>query len=133
MDHTVKAATPEQIQAHEAKKAAASQPPARQVLPEGFQSEKTIKLTIPVEFGGITYSEVSIRRLKGADFARLKSVAGDADAGLLSLVCSVPPQVLAEVDADDYLALAEEARGFLPQRLLQEVEQTSDNGQVSQQ
>ncbi|MEN9896042.1 MAG: hypothetical protein RIR97_1894 [Pseudomonadota bacterium] len=132
MDHTVKAATPEEIQAHEARKAAANQPPARQVLPEGFQSEKTIKLTIPVEFGGITYSEISIRRLKGADFARLKSVAGDADAGLLSLVCSVPPQVLGEIDADDYLALAEEARDFLPRRLMEEVAPTSDAGRSSQ-
>lgn len=131
MDTVVKAARPEEIEAFQARQAVADAK-AKQVLPAGFQSEKTIALGIPVELAGVTYAEVSLRRLKGADFARLKTI-GDSDLGLLALIADVPAPVLAELDGDDFLAISEAAADFLPLRLQEEAAPTSDNGQGSQQ
>lgn len=130
MDQVVKALKTEEIEAIQAKQAKADLK-AKQVLPAGFQSEKTIDLTIPVEFDGVVYGSISIRRLKGADFGKLKKIAGDEDAGLLSLVTDCPPQVLGELDADDYLRLADEARPFLPRSFLEGAAPTSASGQAS--
>lgn len=130
MDQVIKALKTEEIEAIQAKQAKADLK-AKQVLPAGFQSEKTIELKIPVQFDGITHTSISIRRLKGADFARLKKITGDEDTGLLGLITDCPPQVLQELDADDYLRLAEEARPFLPLSLLEEAAPTSANGQDS--
>ncbi|EHS49765.1 hypothetical protein PDO_2972 [Rhizobium sp. PDO1-076] len=132
MDQVVKALKTEEIEAIQAKQANVELK-AKQVLPAGFQSEKSIDLTIPVEFDGVVYSSISIRRLKGSDFARLKNAGADADAGLLSLIVSCPSPVLGEMDADDYLRLAEEARDFLPRSLRGEEEPTSADGRSSQQ
>lgn len=132
MDQVTKAATAREIAAAEARQVkSAPQEPARQILPEGFEAEKSIDLTVPVEFAGTLYERVSIRRLKGRDFLALQRMTGDEDTALLSIVTALPPEVIAEMDADDFVNLSEAAKDFLPQRLRAAADTISDAGQGS--
>lgn len=117
MDMVAKAATPEEIERVNARIARANLPPAKQQLPEGFQAETTLPLTVPVEWNGTIHSEVSIRRLKGRDFMALQRMTGDESVGLLSIVTGLPPEVIAELDADDFVTMSEAAQDFLPLKL----------------
>jgi hypothetical protein len=88
---------------------------------------------VPVQFDGVTYTEASVRKLKGRDFMKLREMAGDEDTGLLSIVTALPAAVIEELDADDFIALSEAARDFLPRSLQQAAGLTSDSGRGSQQ
>lgn len=111
-DKIVRAATPAEIAAAEARNA--PKPIAKQVLPAGFEAEKTVTLSVPVEFAGTVYSEVSIRKLKGRDFIALQKLAGDEDIALLTIITALPAAVIEELDASDFIALSELAQAFLP-------------------
>lgn len=128
MDTVVKAATPAQIAAAEARQTAPAAQ-ARQIAPAGFEGSKTIPLAVPIEHDGKRYETVTLRRLKGRDFSQLQRLGDDEDMGLLSLISDVPAEVLGELDGDDFMILAEEAKGFLPQRLQTAIEQISGSGQ----
>ena len=129
MDTIVKAASAEQLAAFQAGKV--EKPKAEQVFPDGFEAEKTIPLVVPVHFNDQVYREVSVRRLKGRDFLALQRLKGDENLGLLSLVCSVPADVLEELDAEDFITVSEAAQDFLPQSFRTAAEPTSDSGQDS--
>lgn len=123
----VKAATPAEIAAAEARNA--PKPVAKQVLPAGFEAEKTLTLCVPVEFNGTVYTEVSIRKLKGRDFIALQKMAGDEDVALLAIVTGLPAVVIEELDADDFVTLSEAAQGFLPRSFRAEAAPISADGQ----
>ncbi|MFB9951002.1 phage tail assembly protein [Rhizobium puerariae] len=132
MDQVTKAVSPQQIaEANQNAENATTRPSAKQVLPTGFEASKIIQLAVPVEHDGTTYQQVSIRRLKGRDFLKLREMAGDEDTGLLSIVTALPAAVIEELDADDFVTLSEAARDFLPQSLQQAAGQTSASGQDS--
>lgn len=127
MDTVVKAATPAQIAAAEARQTAPAAH-ARQIAPAGFEGSKTIPLTVPVEHDGKTYEAINLRRLKGKDFLALQRLEGDEDMGLLTAISDAPREVLEELDADDFVNLTESARDFLPQKLREAIEQISGAG-----
>lgn len=129
-DQIVRAATPAQIAA--AEEAARPKPVAKQVLPAGFEAEKTLTLCVPVEFNGTVYTEVSIRKLKGRDFIALQKMAGDEDVALLAIVSGLPAVVIEELDADDYIAITEASQRFLPRSFRAAAAPISADGRSSQ-
>ena len=76
-----------------------------------------IVLKYPVVLGGVTYSELIMRRAKGRDIKLARQQAnGDAelaDGYLLANLCDVSPDVLDEMDVADLKAAYEVMRGFL--------------------
>jgi hypothetical protein len=128
MDQVSKA-VPGGLEMIEDAKAKAARAPARQKLPEGFQAEKTLKLAVPVEFDGVLYDTVFIRRLKGKDFLAMQS----SDVPVLSLVTGLPAEVIAELDGEDFENIAEGASDFLPPRLRAALGMISAAGQGSPQ
>ncbi|MFC3076361.1 phage tail assembly protein [Shinella pollutisoli] len=133
MSQITKAATPQEIAAAEARQVkSAPQEPARQILPEGFEAEKSIDLVVPIEFRGTVYERVNIRRLKGRDFLKLQQMAGNEDMILLAIVTGLPTEVLEELAGDDFVALTEAAQAFLPRRLREAAGTISADGQDSQ-
>lgn len=129
-DQTVKALTQAEIAEIEARNA--PKPAAKQILPAGFETEKTVPLSVPVEFNGTVYSEVSIRKLKGRDFIQLQKMTGDEDIALLTIVTALPAAVIEELDADDFVTLSEAAQSFLPRSFRAAGEPTSADGRSSQ-
>lgn len=127
MDQVVRAATAEQIAAAEARQTTATAP-ARQIAPTGFEHSKRVALEVPVEFAGRVYESISLRKLKGRDFLKLQQLGDNEDLGLLTLISDAPAEVLVELDADDFMNLSEEAKGFLPRKLQEAVEQISGSG-----
>lgn len=128
MDQVTKA-MPGGLAALEEANRKASLAPPRQVLPEGFQAEKSLPLLVPVQWDGVTYSTVNFRRLKGKDYIALQT---NADASVLSLVTGLPSEVIAEIDGEDFERLAEVAQDFLPPRLRAALGMISDDGRSSQ-
>lgn len=134
MDKVVKAATPEEIARAEeqakAKQAAAVAPqpaPARIVAREG--REKVVPLEWPVEYDGVVYEALTVRRAHGADFRKMASFGGDEDMKLAALLTGAPAEVIAALDGEDYLNLQEVVKTFLPRKLQQMAEQISGTGQ----
>jgi hypothetical protein len=135
MDQVSKALSPVEIARANAVQAppdAASKPVARQILPAGFEAERTIPLTVPVEFDGIAYTSVSIRRLKGSDFRLLQQMSGNEDVALLGIVTGLPAAIIDELDANDFIALTEAAQDFLPQKRQAAAGSTSVDGRSLQ-
>lgn len=130
MDQIVKAATPEQIAAAEERNR--PKPKAKQILPAGFEAEKTIVLSVPVEFAGKVIETVAVRRLRGKDIIAMQRMDGDEDMALLAIVTGLPEAVIAELDADDYVTLSEVAQNFLPRSFRAGAAPTTANGQGSQ-
>lgn len=128
MDQVSRAATKEEIAAAAAKRT------ARQVLPDGFQAEKTIPLSVPIALDdGTTHTTISVRRLKGRDFLALQNMRGDQNVALLALVTGVPAEVIAELDAEDFVAVSEAAQDFLPRAFRGEAAPTSETGPATPQ
>lgn len=130
MSQVTRAATQQEIAAAEAR--SAPNPAAHQVLPDGFEASKTVALTVPVSCEGVTYTEISIRRLKGRDFIRLQQMEGNEDVSLLAIATGLPAAVIEELDGDDFVQISEMAQDFLPRGLRQAAAQISGNGQASQ-
>lgn len=131
MDTITKAASPAEIAAAQDKQATAPTS-ARQVAPAGFEGSKSVPLNVAIEFDGKAYTAINLRKLKGRDFLKLQQLGANEDLGLLALISDAPAEVLGELDADDFMVLAEEAKRFLPQRLQTAIEQISASGQNTQ-
>ncbi|TVR06621.1 MAG: phage tail assembly protein [Salinarimonadaceae bacterium] len=79
--------------------------------------EKVIDLQWPVEYDGVVYDKVTIRRLTGKetrDFMDLLSSGGKTD---MPPMIDVPLEVYEAMDADDQYACDEAAMDFLPRAL----------------
>ena len=77
------------------------------------------KLSTPVSVEGVTYSELSWREPKGRDVRGLldETVSfSERQHRLLVNLCEVPGEVLDEIPASDYAALAEMVGPFLAPR-----------------
>jgi hypothetical protein len=79
-----------------------------------------VKLKYPVEFEGVAYREVTMRRAKGRDLLAITKASKDdeIEGGFvaIALLASVPREVVDEMDADDVAMLTEVVSGFLPKR-----------------
>lgn len=92
------------------------------------ERSKTIALAWPLDHLDPPISSVTLRRAKGKDLARLEPVfklansSGKAeDPGIEDMLLIVgtlgdlAPEVVAEIDAEDLIALSEAAADFFPQ------------------
>lgn len=83
----------------------------------GQKHRQTIVLKYPVQVGGVTYSELVMRRAKGRDVKLARQQANgdldEADEYLLANLCDVSPEVLNEMDVADLKSAFEVMRGFL--------------------
>lgn len=67
-------------------------------------SSKTFPLRYPAEHGGVSVSEVTLRRPKGRDIRRLASGKGtnvDVSFNMIANLAEVDPGVVDDIDAED--------------------------------
>ena len=90
-----------------------------------------IELRFPIGWDGQEYRVVELCRLKGRDFSRMRRLTaagvGD-DEAMLAIISGLPIEVIQELDGDDYLALLEAARDFIPARF----QPTAESGLASE-
>lgn len=85
----------------------------------------------PIEYAGQTIRDITLRRLNGHDFQQLVRMQSEEGAGaaLLRLMTDLPDNVIAQLDADDFVTVNEAAVAFLPRRLQEEMSrQTFETG-----
>ncbi len=81
---------------------------------------KTVPLEWPLELDGATVSEITLRRLTGGEVAKLQSAMLDEDASdeaMIAAFADQPAEVIAALDADDFMELKELVVDFLPRRI----------------
>lgn len=136
MDQIVKSLSPAEIERIQGVQAPVAQstpePVVRQILPEGFEAERSVQLAVPISVNDLAITTVTVRRLKGRDLRAIQTMSGEEDVALLSLVTGLSPEVIGELDLSDYLALLETAQDFLPRQLRTAAASTAANGQSSQ-
>lgn len=79
-----------------------------------------VSLDWPLEVDGGLVSEVILRRLTGAEVAALQErMMGDApsEEQLLAAFADQPVDVIAALDADDFITLKDRVVDFLPKRI----------------
>lgn len=83
----------------------------------GQKHRQTIVLKYPVQVGGVTYSELVMRRAKGRDLKLARKQANgdesEIDTYLIANLCDISTEVLDELDMADYRTVQEVLRGFL--------------------
>ena len=81
------------------------------------QTKQTIELQYPVQHGGVTYTQLAMRRAKGRDLKLARKQAGgddaDMDSYLMANLCDVSAEVIDELDMVDLRAVQEVLRDFL--------------------
>ena len=75
----------------------------------------TVHLTYPVQHGGQTIAEITMRRPKVRDIERLDKLTGDAfrSVTLISDLSGQAPDVIREMDTADFKKLGEVVQDFL--------------------
>lgn len=138
MNQVTKALSPEElarVEARQTNNAEVKDKPTSTARLVGNRSlTKVVKLEYPVEFEGKIYDTLTVRRVKGKDFkviARLPD-SEEEDVALSVLLTGAPEEVIREMDGDDYVALQETIRDFLPRKLRTAV-QVSETGPNTQQ
>ena len=79
--------------------------------------------------------QLSLTRLKGRDFenfALLSQVGVPHSIIFMSMITGMPIQVVQELDADDWLDLAELIKDFIPARFIQEAMASGPDSQTGQ-
>lgn len=85
-------------------------------------------LQVPVDFAGMHYDKLTIRRLKAKDFRVVDSLnreGGGPNANAIAmsaLVCNVDEGVIDELDAVDYIQLQEVIADFFPEALVDKLQ-----------
>lgn len=141
MNTVVKAARPEEIAKVEAQKQAeseaASKPapaPARLVERPGKERERRLELEYPVEYDGVLYETLTLKRLRGSDFSAMANMKGDEEeVALAVLMTGAPREVIKALDGDDFVELQEAVQAFLPRKLRMAAAQLSGTGPNTQQ
>lgn len=72
-------------------------------------SKEVITLQYPVTYGGVEYTEFSLRRPKMRDMKKQQKKADDLDkaTAMIADLAEVPPQVVDELDPVDFTALSD--------------------------
>lgn len=89
---------------------------------------KTYDLKFPLAYDGKEYRNLTLSRLKGRDFenfALLSQMGVPHSVIFMSMITGMPIEVVQELDADDWLELAELIKDFIPARFLQEAAMAS--------
>ena len=79
-----------------------------------------VKLSRPLEVGGKTIAEVTIRRPKVRDLRAMEKMrepgSSELDQGIAmaAALCDLPLEAMDEMDATDFAAISEVLGGFLP-------------------
>lgn len=136
MNQVTRALTPEQIARVEARQGETQQAAVEEQTPApaakivgNKERSRTVPLEWPVEFDGVTYEKLTIRRVQGADFKKIAALNGqDEEYHLAALLADVPWQVIAALDGDDFVAVQEAVKDFLPRKLQAAAEQSSATG-----
>jgi hypothetical protein len=90
---------------------------------------RKIPLTYPVEFNGVVYKEIEIRRLTAKDVADfIENLCGDDRKAARLPVFGCPPEVIDGLDADDFDVVDKAALDFLPRALKQAIDTPPANG-----
>lgn len=81
------------------------------------QTKLTITLQYPVEYGGVIYSQLVMRRCKGRDLKLARKQAGgdeaEMDSYLMGNLCDVSVDVIDELDMVDFRSVQDGLRNFL--------------------
>ena len=86
-----------------------------------YPKTKTLRLHYPVTVEDRVVSEVTITRPKVKDLkamdAALDGIKDKLDQGIVmaATLTGLPPEVIEELDAEDFTKLSEEVAGFFPQ------------------
>ncbi len=93
---------------------------------------KTFTLQEPFELGGVTYTEITAKRLNGAALLGLQKMlqlpGADPSAVMFGALCGVPPAVILALDAVDFAAISNGSKDFMPQSALAASDATGENG-----
>lgn len=74
-----------------------------------------VKLAFPIEHGGRTISEVSLRRPRVADMLEMQRKGGDAatmELTMVAMLTGLPVEAVTELDMQDYNTILAALRGF---------------------
>jgi hypothetical protein len=94
---------------------ATQKPAPRFVGPGAF---RVVDLAFPVEFDGVVYDKVTVKRMTVAQLGDfLQAVATDPASARLSSMVDIPIEVFDALFPDDYDVIDEAIRDFLPRRL----------------
>ena len=80
----------------------------------------------PIEHDGQAIETITLRRLTGGEVAGLQErMMGDgaSDSAMIAAFADRPAEVIAALDADDFLELKDMVITFLPRRIREAVEQ----------
>lgn len=95
----------------------------------GRAREKVIPLEWPIEFNGVVYNEVTVRRCSGLEVSEYVMALATGNDALFPGI-SFPMEVYNSLDADDFDKVDTVVKDFLPQSFRQMAEQApeaSDN------
>lgn len=90
--------------------------PIARVIYSG-EHEKLVPLEWPVEFGGVTYSEIRVRRVSGKEVRDYLEALRTSEADILPPMIDCPVAVWNAMDADDQEAIDRATMAFTPKRL----------------
>jgi hypothetical protein len=79
--------------------------------------ERMVPLEFPVEFDGVTYDAIRIRRVSGKQMAEFFAKVRESDGNVVPPVVDCPPEVWFALDADDQFTIDQAAAEFMPKRL----------------
>ena len=135
MDKITRAVKPHTPTLHEPNVASSSAP--RFIGSGPGNRQVAIELIYPIGWDGREYRVVELCRLKGRDFSRMRRLTAAGvgeDEAMLAIISGLPVEVIQELDGDDYLALLEAARDFIPARFREMAESgpNSESGQDTQ-
>lgn len=84
----------------------------------------SITLEWPLDLDEVALDVITLRRLTGGEVAALQEtmMAGGSEADMLAAFCDQPADIIAQLDADDYLELKARVVDFLPKRLREMME-----------
>lgn len=83
----------------------------------GREHEKLVPLEWPVEFDGITYTEIRVHRVSGKEVSDYLRALQASDADILPPMIDCPIEVWNALDADDHDTVDRAAIAFTPKRL----------------
>ena len=96
--------------------------------------DQMVPISFPVEFDGVLYEAVRVKRLTGAESLDYANAIASGEPPVVPPVVDVPEEVWLEMDADDRDAVEEIALDCWPRRMRQAIERTlnpPDNTQAS--
>lgn len=81
-------------------------------------ANNTYKLKVPLDNGGTQITTITMRRMKVKDIKAIEAAGktSDMEAGVAALAaaCDLPPEVVDEMDVEDFTAASEMLASFLP-------------------